>query len=286
MLFQKQHKKSVIGIDIDTHTIRLVELQHTTEGQTRLIAYGSISRPTQVSDITQAIFHILDTPQYGKFTAKTLHISDTSKTPENTTNYTTALQQGLKNRGFDIKPTTNQKIAMQMSCTTSNDELPIALVDLNGTHAQMYLLGLDQPTIHFEIDTEDTLHALATKLELSRDQVWQVLQKVGLSDTDLSIELRSQLKPLLKDLSEKLHTNIYSLNEVLSLTDQKLIQKIILSGELASTKGLCSYLASRVPYQFEIINPWQNSNIYPLKPMPKHRLPAYAKAICLATQVS
>ncbi|MBA3679452.1 hypothetical protein H0W80_04710 [Candidatus Saccharibacteria bacterium] len=286
MLFQKQHNKSIIGIDIDTHSIKLVELQHNNKDQTMLIAYGSISRPAQVSDVTRAIFHILNTPQYGKFTAKTLHILDTSTPSESHTNHTTAVQQNLKNRGFRIEPITNQKIVLQMSCIAPNDKLPIALVDLNGTDTHIHLIGLDQPTMHFEIDTEESLHALASKLEVSKDQIWQILQKVGLSDTDLSTELRSYLKPLLEDLCEKLNSNISSLNEILSLTNKKPIQKIILSGELASTKGLCSYLANRVPYQFEVINPWQNSNIYPLKPMPRHHLPTYAKAICLATQLS
>jgi Tfp pilus assembly PilM family ATPase len=154
------------------------------------------------------------------------------------------------------------------------------LLDIGETSSRLYLLGQygllqDQ----YPIGAQKIISTISKGFDISTHEAILLTNKTGLYRGSLGQKILSLLSPSLDELCNRINGSIARHNNSI---DSSVPKKITTTGTIASMPGLSQYMSRSISVPTEVIEPWSNTNSYPLKPMPKRLNPSYASAIGLA----
>jgi Tfp pilus assembly PilM family ATPase len=285
--------RSAIGLDIGMSAIKAVELQ-TTDNQTRLIAYGSVSTPSEffakintgyLTILNNSIQQLLDQPIYGKFNVQKVHISlpiEYTDSGDTLTSPGDRFRTSLAQINLELQSLQYQHLALQKSCSSNSGKIT-AIVDFGSETTRGYMFGLlEQPMQLYQFSSQKVSESLAEKINITPAASAKLLQTVGIAGNELGGKIRSILMPEIDLLKAEVLQNYMSFKDAYAGPLGLKLEDLILTGKFANTPGLSEYLEKDMPFTVKVANPWQNLSLYPLKPMPKSRNTEYALAIGLA----
>jgi len=335
-IFRKS-RNSTIGLDIGTHTTKVVQIS-AYDNKTQLDAYTKFLTPKDIfdaGDFSQLLKDMMVKPIHGKFNATSVILD----LPHEHTFETLVSLETPRSKDIDLQikqmlvnqHTLNEKSmayyqplqvnnidtkSQLFSVITAKDTKMgsvIRALQVNGLKFETlrspivstyYQSGIDEDqdkaSLYVAIGHTNTSFFIPLKnsfiiqkfllgskefdqiimqqMCINEDRALQLQNRVGIADTELGHKLRSVLDTQLNNLVESIEQILEQHYE-----DNRPSQtKIILSGDMASMPGLNDYLKKRLGITTEQINPWRNTSMYPLKPMPKQRNAEYATAIGLA----
>lgn len=159
---------------------------------------------------------------------------------------------------------------------------PVVVIDLGYTQSRCYVFdSYAQLQSVYPRGSHDFINIICQDLHISPSEAQLVLKKTGIVKCNLGDKVRGVIKPILDFYCREILSSVAMYNDIYSDT-KSAICSIVLSGAVASSPGFADYFANKTGLSTQVVNPWRNISIYPLKPMPKHLNPAYADAIGLA----
>lgn len=191
-----------------------------------------------------------------------------------------AIKYGLAENNLD-----NFKLGTLLTAisTTITDgvDLPNHYIDI-GHRTSRYVFFNNDIYMHQDIPfgANDFAEHLAKELGVDTDAVFTILKTHGLYDGEHAAKARHSLQRSGSKLLDSLSSQIASNNSVFNNTE--LNNTLVVYGSIGTIPGLTAFLSKELTMPVVLPQPWSQANIYPLKPIPKHRLPIYSTAIGLA----
>ncbi len=159
---------------------------------------------------------------------------------------------------------------------------PVVVIDFGYTQSRCYIFdSYAQLQKAYPKGSRDLINAMSQDLHIVPVEAHLVLKKTGIAKCNLGDKVRGVTKPILDYFCSEIVLSIAQYNEIFSDTKPQ-VSSIVLTGRVASSPGFAEYITRKTGLPTQVINPWKNLSIYPLKPMPKHLNPAYAGTIGLA----
>lgn len=123
---------------------------------------------------------------------------------------------------------------------------------------------------------------ISRDLGISEPESIKLLNTYGLYGNEYANRLRHIIEKSMAVFCDELASTVREYNKSFTNIDSTKQSELIISGHIAATPGFAEFLTNKLQLPVSVIKPWQNTNTYPLKPMPAHRIPQYATAIGLA----
>jgi Tfp pilus assembly PilM family ATPase len=320
-LFSRDTPPQVIGLDIGLSEIKAVQLARNSNGQVQLVAYGEYPLPdTSIDPIMypssylSALSSLLQSPRLGNFTGTHFAVGLPArhtllKSKVNTTAFT-----DMASKELHVDPS-----ALHIQTIfTGGSAYPIGIASLRSTiDPHLAALNAYKPVLSSEhelaaaartinVGTEHTLlidfgskqtvigsyyyhlrevmvlgtgvnnliQTFAQKNSLKEHEAAEILYSFGLQTSTMQLKIREAIKPLVAELATQIRMFLDA--------QPNSIDKIVLFGGGACIPAFASYIARFLDHSVEVANPWETTDIYPLKPMPRRIAPKFSVAVGLA----
>lgn len=171
---------------------------------------------------------------------------------------------------------------VQFAKLTNQNESGVILVDIGYKTTSLffcYKTNCIEKRIEFGADA--ITQSISEEFDISKDRCIELQKNIGVSGSTLA----SKIGAILSDELAKIQYTINEfVEECFDIFDIKnnLQLSIYLTGSLVSMPGFENLLINNISQSIGVVDPWKYTSLYPLKPMPKYRLPKYAGAISLA----
>lgn len=152
-----------------------------------------------------------------------------------------------------------------------------------GHHSSRYTYFNNDIYMHHDspFGTDDFAQHLAGQLGTDTAQAHSIVKANGFYGGEHAAKARLSLQKSSAKLVDSLSAQIASNNNVFG-NAQPNNSILVIYGAIGTIPGLTSYLADLLNIPVVLPQPWAQTSIYPLKPIPKQRLPIYSTAIGLA----
>lgn len=197
-------------------------------------------------------------------------------------NYFDRFNTYIKSGGLEILSTSSTN-ALQLSNLIDKDRSSALLVDIgHSTTKILFCHKADCIEKRFDFGGSTISNTISHELGVPNKQSIELQRNVGIHGSKLA----DKISLLVKDELDRLILSIQNFADecidVFEIKDNVELQ-MYLTGSLVSMPGFSEYLKNNLNNPTSIINPWEKISLYPLKPIPKYRLPKYAGAIALAS---
>lgn len=173
--------------------------------------------------------------------------------------------------------------AKQLSSVLNQESNSVVLVDIGHDTTKMFFCSQTNCIEkRINIGGFNITQKIADEFGLDRQRALELQKNVGLLGSDLASKINAQIVGVVGYLAQGIQEFIKECIEIFDIEIASEIESYI-TGSIMGTKGLDQSLNELSGYNISIIDPWKDVGLYPLKPIPKHRLPRYAGAIALAS---
>jgi cell division ATPase FtsA len=188
----------------------------------------------------------------------------------------------IKSGGLEIL-SINSANALQLSNLIDESRSNTLLIDIgHSTTKMLFCHNTNCIEKRFDYGGETLSNTISRELGLSNKKSIELQKNVGIHGSKLADRISLLVKDELDTLILSIQNFVDECLDVFRINNNSKFQ-IYLTGSLASMPGFSEYLKSNLNNPTSIINPWEKISLYPLKPIPKYRLPKYAGAIALAS---
>lgn len=127
----------------------------------------------------------------------------------------------------------------------------------------------------------DITRSIVGGLDISEQKALELQNDIGFAGSELADKLSLITDSMQNNLATNIREFIDESIDIFEVQDMSSID-MYLTGAIVSVRGLVEKLNSLTRLHTNIIDPWADTSLYPLKPMPRYRLAKYAGAISLA----
>lgn len=172
--------------------------------------------------------------------------------------------------------------AKQLSSVISNDSESIVFIDIGHDITKMFFCNQTNCIEkRINLGGANVTQKIADNFGLNYQRALELQKNIGLLGSDLASKIKSQIVNEINYLAQEIREFVEECIDIFNIETSSDIS-IYITGSIMSTKGINQLLNKLTRYNLNIVDPWKDVGIYPLKPIPKHRLPKYAGAISLA----
>jgi Tfp pilus assembly PilM family ATPase len=173
--------------------------------------------------------------------------------------------------------------AKQLSSVFDKDSNSVVLVDIGHDTTKMFFCNQTNCIEkRINIGGFNITQKIADEFDLDHQRALELQKNVGLLGSDLANKINTQITSVVGCLAQGIREFIEECIEIFGIEVDSEID-IYITGSIMGTKGFNQSLNELSGYNLSIVDPWKDVGLYPLKPIPKHRLPKYAGAIALAS---
>jgi type IV pilus assembly protein PilM len=177
-----------------------------------------------------------------------------------------------------------ESIAQARSLLNSNNEQETAfIVDIGSRRTSFFAAVGNTPcfTSSIPISNQSLSDAIAGYFNISSEEAERIRVNYGIGSMVISDPVFSSVEPILENLATEMKKfmDFY----LAGLKYSSSIDRIVLCGSGAATKGIIPYLSSKVKREIEMGNPWTNLNLMGTLPViSKEKSAKYSTAVGLA----
>lgn len=177
----------------------------------------------------------------------------------------------------------NSANALQLSNLIDKSRSNVLLIDMgHSTTKILFCHKTDCIEKRLDFGGNTISHTISLELGISNKKSIELQKNVGIHESKLADKISLLVKDELDALISSIQNFVEECTDVFNIKNNIELQ-IYLTGSFVSMPGFSEYLKSNLNNSTSIINPWEKISLYPLKPIPKYRLPKYAGAIALAS---
>jgi len=172
--------------------------------------------------------------------------------------------------------------AKQLSSVFEKYDESVVLVDVGHDTTKMFFCSHTHCIEkRINLGGANVTQKIADNFGLNYQRALELQKNIGLLGSDLASKIKSQIVNEINYLAQEIREFVEECIDIFNIKTSSDIS-IYITGSIMSTKGINQLLNKLTRYNLNIVDPWKDVGIYPLKPIPKHRLPKYAGAISLA----
>ena len=188
----------------------------------------------------------------------------------------------LSSRGLlinSIVPTFAKQLS-DISCQTK--ESPKILIDMGYSQTKLFFLSkLGCVEKRLDFGGINITNQISSKLHVSEQKALELQSKVGFVGSDLANTIARSVTNDIEHYKSSIIEFVRECANVFGVEDMSKID-IYFTGSSLGTRGILDILNDSNAPKMTSIDPWSRVGLYPLKPIPRHRLPKFSGAISLA----
>ena len=196
--------------------------------------------------------------------------------------YLDRFNQYIQSAGLEISSVKSSG-AVQLSNLIDQNQSGVILIDI-GHNTTRLLFCHNSNCIEQRIDFGgDTVSsAISLEFDVSSQKSIELQKNVGIYGSKLADKINILVKDKLNEFISSIREFVNECSDIFDIEKSSEFQ-IYLTGSLVSMMGFSKFLQNNLNNPVNVVDPWKNISLYPLKPIPKYRLPKYASAIALAS---
>ncbi len=191
----------------------------------------------------------------------------------------TVEEAGLEVVGLEI-----ESIAQARSLLSEKvSHKAVLIVDFNERKTGFFISSKGVPcfTSSIPVSSQSVNDAISKELEVSMEEAEKIKSTYGMGSDFKNSNIFSAVKPILENLVSEVERSLNFFLSELKYSDN--VEKIILCGKEANTKGVIPFISKRLGRNVILGDPWVNVNLgNKLPEIERHKSVEYATAIGLA----
>ncbi len=176
----------------------------------------------------------------------------------------------------------NSSTSRQLSNIYNQNNKASMLIDIGHNITRAYFCN-DNSCIERRINLggSNITNKISQELNVSINKAMDIQKKVGIRGSQLSNKIEIILSDELDQLSKNIKQFAEDSAEIFNIDNISDIN-IFITGSIVGMQGFLESLSNQSSLNIDTLDPWAETSLYPLKPIPKSRLPKFSGAIALA----
>lgn len=176
----------------------------------------------------------------------------------------------------------NSSTARQLSNIRNHNSEASMLIDIGQNITRAYFCNGNSCIDRIiDLGGSNITNKISRVLKISSHKAMDLQKKVGISGSELANKINLISSDELSLLARNIRQFAEDSADIFDIHNLSDIN-IFITGSIVSMQGFLESLRNQSSLNVNILNPWAKTSLYPLKPIPKSRLPKFSGAIALA----